>query len=95
MVSLAMTGLTGHTEGSFKASMTVIWLMGQIWGAFIVSELKNRQFRFRFLDRNSSKSDTLVETRQTDSSQSATLAGSEQDKSSEIASSAGSELGKC
>ncbi len=69
--------------------------MGQIWGAFIVSELKNRQFRFRFLDRNSSKSDILVETRWTDSSQSATMTGSERGESSEIASSAGSELGKC
>ncbi len=38
MVSLAMTVLTGHTEGSFKASMALIGLTGQIWGAFIVSE---------------------------------------------------------
>ncbi len=47
--------------------MAVMGLIGQIWGAFIVSGLKI----------DSSKSDTLIETRRTDSSQSATMAGSE------------------
>ncbi len=67
MVSLAITGLTGHTECSFKYFMAVIGLTGHIWGAFIVSELKTDSSGLDYLTEtdktDSSKSDTLVKMR--------------------------------